>query len=218
MLHSEKAISLIKKYEGLTLTAIWDYKGYSIGYGHTSSDVTKDMTITQNEAEKLLIYDIEKFEKHINEVIRKGNYNFNQNQFDALLSFCYNIGTLNNLTKNCTRTIDEIGEAILLYTKADGKTNQGLVKRRKEEYALYKEKMSDTIFRGRYVVVAKSGLRLREKASLTSKVIAVMPYKSHFVCYGKIVSGKWIYGDFYLGSKKYTGYAHSDFLKKYGIL
>ena len=218
MLHSEKAISLIKKYEGLTLNAIWDFKGYSIGYGHTSQDVTKDTTITPNEAEKLLLADIEKVETHINDVMKKGNYNFNQNQFDALLSFCYNIGSLNNLTKNCTRTIDEIGEAILLYTKAGGKTNNGLVKRRKEEYNLYKKKMNDTIFRGRYEVVAKSGLRLREKASLTSRVLVVMPYKSHFVCYGNIVSGKWIFGEFYFGNKKYTGYAHSDFLKKYNEL
>lgn len=214
MLHSENAISLIKKFEGLSLSATWDYKGYSIGYGHTSADVTKYATITEKEAEELLIVDLEKVDYHINKIIKKGNYNFNQNQYDALVSFCYNIGSLNQLTKNCTRNVDEIGEAMLLYNKAGGKTVDGLVKRRKEEYNLYKKSCAQS-FRGRFEVVAKSGLRLREKPSLLSDVIVTMPYKSHFVCYGNTIIDKWIFGEFYIGNKKYVGYAHSDFLKKY---
>ena len=61
----------------------------------------------------------------------------NQNQFDALVSFSFNcgIGNLQTLVKN--RSLNEIGEALLLYNKADGKVLQGLVNRRKKERELF---------------------------------------------------------------------------------
>ena len=133
---SNNGINLIKKYEGCRLTAykaVSTEKYYTIGYGHYGSDVKKGMTITQQEANELLLKDVAKFEKYVN----AKNLNLNQNQFDALVSFTFNCGN-GNLTKLINkRNITQIGYALTLYVKAGGKTLNGLVKRRKEEQALY---------------------------------------------------------------------------------
>ena len=134
---SEKGLELIKSFEGLRLTsykAVSSEKYYTIGYGHYGSDVRKDMTITESQAEELLKKDVEKFENKVN---KYSNYNFNQNQFDALVSFAYNIGNIDQLTAKGTRTIEQISSHISLYVKAGGKTLAGLVKRREKEKELF---------------------------------------------------------------------------------
>lgn len=134
---SENGLNLIRKYEGCRLTAykpVSTEKYYTIGYGHYGADVKKGMTITQSQADAYLKADCAKAVKAVN-ALKKG---FSQNQFDALVSFAYNCGTgnLNTLCKN--RTIEEIGEKIVLYNKAGGKVLAGLTKRRKEEQKLYR--------------------------------------------------------------------------------
>ena len=134
---SEKGLDLIKTFEGLRLSAykaLSTEKYYTIGYGHYGLDVSKDMTITESQAEELLKKDIEKFEDKVN---KYSNYNFNQNQFDALVSFAYNIGNIDQLTAKGTRTIEQISSHISLYVKAGGKTLAGLVKRREKEKELF---------------------------------------------------------------------------------
>ena len=134
---SEKGLELIKTFEGLRLSAykaLSTEKYYTIGYGHYGSDVSKDMTITESQAEELKKKDIEKFEDKVN---KYSNYNFNQNQFDALVSFAYNIGNIDQLTAKGTRTIEQISSHISLYVKAGGKTLAGLVKRREKEKELF---------------------------------------------------------------------------------
>ena len=134
---SEKGLELIKSFEGLRLTsykAVSSEKYYTIGYGHYGSDVRKDMTITESQAEELLKKDVEKFEDKVN---KYSNYNFNQNQFDALVSFAYNIGNIDQLTAKGTRTIEQISTHISLYVKSGGKTLTGLVKRREKEKELF---------------------------------------------------------------------------------
>ena len=124
---SEKGLELIKTFEGLRLSsykAVSTEKYYTIGYGHYGSDVSKDMTITESQAEELLKKDVEKFEDEVN---KYSNYNFNQNQFDALVSFAYNIGNIDQLTAKGTRTIEQISSHISLYIKAGGKKLDGLV-------------------------------------------------------------------------------------------
>ena len=134
---SEKGLELIKTFEGLRLSAykaLSTEKYYTIGYGHYGSDVSKDMVITELQAEELLKKDVEKFEDKVN---KYSNYNFNQNQFDALVSFAYNIGNIDQLTAKGTRTIEQISSHISLYVKAGGKTLVGLVKRREKEKELF---------------------------------------------------------------------------------
>ena len=130
---SEKGINLIKKFEGCHLTAYLCPAGiWTIGYGHTAG-VKKGMKITQQEADNYLRKDCEASERAVEALGR----NLNQNQFDALVSFTFNCGkgNLQNLCRN--RSLEVIGQKILLYNKAGGKTLNGLVRRRKEEQALF---------------------------------------------------------------------------------
>ncbi len=135
---SQTGLKLIEKYEGLRLTAykcVPTEKYYTIGYGHYGADVTAGMTITQAQAEAYLKQDVAQAEKNVNSF--DPTYHWNQNQFDALVSFAYNLGSINQLTANGTRTIAQIAEKIPAYCKSGGKTLNGLVKRRAEEQALF---------------------------------------------------------------------------------
>lgn len=88
---SEKAFELIKQFEGLRLTAykaVNSERYYTIGYGHCSALVTKGMMITLSEAENILKKDVFHIETQLNDL----KLDFTQNQYDALVSFIYNIG------------------------------------------------------------------------------------------------------------------------------
>lgn len=133
---SEKGLDLIKKFEGCKLTAYRCPAGVlTIGYGHTGADVKEGQKITQKKANELLKADVEKFEKHVNTY--KKYYRFTQNEFDALVSFAFNIGNINQLTKYGKRNKGIIADKILQYTKAGGKTLSGLVKRRRAEHDMF---------------------------------------------------------------------------------
>ena len=138
---SSQGLQLLKNFEGCRLKAYWDVNGYSIGYGHHGSDVSKDMKITQAEADAFLKKDVAKFEKAVNAL----KYDFNQNQFDALVDFAYNCGAgnLSKLTANNTRTIPEISNKITAYCKAGGVALAGLVNRRNAEKRLFNKPTED---------------------------------------------------------------------------
>lgn len=137
---SQEGINLIKKYEGLKLHSyrLQGEQYYTIGYGHYGKDVQANQTITEEQAEELLIADLQGTVNHI-----LNNYQYlelNQNELDALVSFTYNcgIGSLNRLTANKTRSKEEIAEHITAYTKSESEVNRnGLQKRRNEEKALF---------------------------------------------------------------------------------
>ncbi|MGN0305115.1 MAG: lysozyme [Lachnospiraceae bacterium] len=132
---SDKGLALIKKYEGCHLTAYLCPAGYyTIGYGHTAG-VKEGMSITQEEAEAYLMEDCSKFEKEVEKYDSK--YGWNQDEFDALVSFAYNIGSIHQLTAHGTRSREEIAQKIPEYVKGGGGVLPGLVKRRKEEQALF---------------------------------------------------------------------------------
>ena len=132
---SDKGLALIKAHEGCRLAAYLCPAGkWTIGYGHTAG-VVQGMTITQVQADAFLKQDIEKFEKLVEKYNAK--YNWNQNEFDALVSFAFNIGSIDQLTAKGTRDRATIAAKLLEYTKSGGKVLPGLVKRRKEEQALF---------------------------------------------------------------------------------
>lgn len=132
----QAGIDLIKQHEGCRLTAYKCPAGvWTIGYGHTGSDVKEGLTITPVKAEQLLKADLAKFEKHVQNFDSK--YHWNQNEFDALVSFAFNVGSINQLTANKTRTKAQIAQAMLLYNKANGKVLPGLTKRRQAERQLF---------------------------------------------------------------------------------
>ena len=141
---SKNGLDLIKKWEGCRLTAYEDSVGvWTIGWGTTNSDfaithttIREGLKISQKTADEWL-------ERSVNSKyaprVEKFNsiYHFNQNQFDALVSFCYNIGSINQLTGDGTRSIEEIASHITAYVYAGGKVLQGLVNRRNDEVALF---------------------------------------------------------------------------------
>lgn len=135
---SQEGINLIKQFEGVKLVAykpVPTEKYWTIGIGHYGADVTPNMTITESQAEAFLKADLIKFETKVNKYMP--NYNFTQNEYDAMVSFAYNVGSIDQLTANGTRTMQQIADKIVEYNKAGGKVLQGLVKRRKAEQELF---------------------------------------------------------------------------------
>nr|DAH84996.1 MAG TPA: Lysozyme [Bacteriophage sp.] len=132
---SNAGLAIIKKYEGVRLSAYKDAVGvWTIGYGHTKG-VRPGQRITQAQADAFLRQDCAVAERNVSKFDSK--YHWSQNQFDALVSFAFNIGSIDQLTANGTRTIQQISNKIPAYNKAGGRVLKGLVRRRKEEKALF---------------------------------------------------------------------------------
>lgn len=140
---SNNGLALIKRFEGCRLTAYKDSIGVpTIGYGHTNG-VKMGQTITQDQADAFLKSDCASAEKSVNSYSK---YNWNQNQFDALVSFTFNCGSgnLKTLLNNGQRTISEVSAKITAYNKAGGKVLQGLVNRRAAEKELFDKPVSSS--------------------------------------------------------------------------
>lgn len=141
---SEKGLKLIKEFEGCYLKAYRDPVGiWTIGYGITNDDksvtgttIKEGLRISQTTADRWLEEVLRKiYEPKVMKYDSK--YHWNQNQFDALVSFAYNIGNIDQLTKEGTRSIDTIAEKILEYDGAKGRKLAGLTRRRKAEHDLF---------------------------------------------------------------------------------
>lgn len=140
---SANGLKLIKKWEGgpwLQAKRFGSEKYLSIGYGHYGPDVRMGQTITKAQAEELLKKDVAGAVSKVNTLNNRYGYNFNQNEFDALCSFCYNIGNVMQVSANGTRSKKQIADSMLLYNKSCGKVLQGLVNRRKDEQKLFLKK------------------------------------------------------------------------------
>lgn len=134
-----EGINLIKNFEGCVLNAYRCPAGIlTIGWGHTGN-VYEGQVITQAEADRLFLEDVQVYAYAVNNYVSK--FNFNQNQFDALVSFAYNcgIGSLNAIC-SCD-TIEELAAELPLYCNAyiNGVKTPlaGLVRRRQEELELF---------------------------------------------------------------------------------
>ena len=138
---SNNCISLIKQFEGCRLQAYKCPAGvWTIGFGHTAG-VKEGMKISQAQAELFLLDDLQKYADRVNKYDSK--YHWTQNEFDALVSFCYNVGNIDQLTANGTRSRQVIAEKMLLYNKGGGKVLAGLVRRRNAEYALFTQTLKE---------------------------------------------------------------------------
>ena len=143
---SQKGIDLIKNFEGLKLKPYLCSAGVpTIGYGNTFYETGKKVTlndpqITEKRAEELLAHLLVSFEKYVDSYCRD---DISQNQFDALVSFAYNLGPnslkASTLLKkvNANPTDPTIKAEFLKWTKAGGRVLKGLVLRREAEAALY---------------------------------------------------------------------------------
>lgn len=138
---SGNAIKLIKEFEGCRYRAYDCPAGVcTIGYGHTDG-VYSGMTITQEDAERFLMQDVEKIEKAINQALL---VKINQNQFDALVSFVFNIGiqafyksTL--LVKLNLGAFKVIPYEFNRWVHIHGEFSKGLQRRRNQEVALFQK-------------------------------------------------------------------------------
>lgn len=137
---SDRGVELIAKYEGCRLEAYKCPAGvWTIGYGHTAG-VQQGQTLPSKEAAKqLLKEDLKKYGGYVNTCVKKGMISFplNQNQFDALASFCYNCGYGNLQKLVADRDAATVADKLLLYNKGGGKVLPGLTRRREEERALF---------------------------------------------------------------------------------
>ena len=88
---SEKGLEFIIKEEGEVLTTYTCPAGvWTIGVGHTGKDVKAGMKITKEQSREFLKNDLIRFENSVNRSVK---VNLPQNQFDALVSFAFNVGT-----------------------------------------------------------------------------------------------------------------------------
>ncbi|BHD63697.1 lysozyme [Salmonella enterica subsp. enterica serovar Senftenberg] len=141
---SEKGIALIKQFEGCKLTAYQDSVGvWTIGYGWTQpvdgKPIRAGMTIKQETAERLLKTGLVSYESDVSRLVKVG---LSQGQFDALVSFTYNLGARSLSTSTLLRKLnagdyDGAADEFLRWNKAGGKVLKGLTRRREAERALF---------------------------------------------------------------------------------
>lgn len=154
---SPNGLALIERYEGLILQSYDDANDHivpeggssrgtlTIGYGHTSAagapKVIAGMKITKEQANNILASDLQKVEADVSRLVK---VSVNQNEFDALVSFHFNTGSLGkSTTLKKLNAGDRKGaaDALMMYTR--GRVNgqlvpmKGLVTRRTEEKALF---------------------------------------------------------------------------------
>lgn len=141
---SDKGISLIKQFEGLRLTAYQDSVGvWTIGYGWTQpvdgKPIRPGMTIKEETAERLLRTGLVGYESDVSKLVK---VKLTQGQFDALVSFAYNLGARALSTSTLLQKLnagDYAGAAdeFPRWNKAGGKVLAGLTRRREAERALF---------------------------------------------------------------------------------
>ena len=145
---SDDMIALLKEYEGFDKYPRWDYAHYTVGYGSTCPDADYDRWkangITEAEAEALLKSSLLKFETSICNFAKKNNIQLNQNKFDALLLFTYNVGTAWMFGSGTFRSAVINGAegndflfAIGQWCKAGGNVRPSLIRRRLAETNMY---------------------------------------------------------------------------------
>ena len=145
---SEDGLALIKKLEGYYQYKYWDYKQWSIGYGTACGENDYPNGITEPEASALLCEVITKYEAYVDSFIINNNIELTQSQYDALVSFTYNLGNIWIRTDDFDlRTIlldgivgyseQQIRDAFLEFVSAGGEVVNGLIYRRNLEADMF---------------------------------------------------------------------------------
>lgn len=137
---NEAGENLIKEFEGLYLNAYQDAVGvWTIGWGHTGSDVYPELEITLDRAEELFKADMEESERAVDGLVRVV---ITDNQFGALVSFTFNCG-IHALEKSTLLRLlnlgkmEEAANEFPRWNRAGGKVLAGLTRRREAEKKLF---------------------------------------------------------------------------------
>lgn len=136
---SENGKSLIKKFEGCELESYQDSVGvWTIGFGHTKG-VRQGQSITKDEALSMLDEELIEYEEYVEKLVEVP---LNQDQFDALVCWVYNLGPTNLATSTLLYKLnkgqyDDVPSEIKRWNKAGGEVLKGLVRRREAEALLF---------------------------------------------------------------------------------
>lgn len=138
--YSEAGLGLTRQFEGCKLTAYADQGGvWTIGYGHTGPGVHAGLTMTQEQVESCLESDLSSAVECVNRLVTA---NINQNQFDALVDFVFNLGCGSLKTSQLLRDVntgsfDDAAAQFLRWAHCRGTLVPGLLRRRQAEAALF---------------------------------------------------------------------------------
>jgi GH24 family phage-related lysozyme (muramidase) len=173
---SQKGLDLIKQFEGLRLKAykaLKTEKYWTIGYGHYGEDVKEGQTVTKTEAENLLKQDVKRFEHGVHDAIRVDD--LNQNQYDALVSFAYNVGVSAFKKSTLVEKINKkdfegASKEFARWNKSGGKVIQGLINRRAKEKELFLTPVG-------------------KKPAVVKEAVKKPSYKTHTIRFGETLSG-----------------------------
>lgn len=134
-----KGLDLIRFFEGLELNAYQCAAGvWTIGYGHTK-DVQQGMTISEARANEMLAEELNEYESYINGLV---TVELNQDQFDAMVSWVYNLGVGNLKASTLLKVLnagdyDGVPAQMMRWNKAGGKVLEGLTRRRQAEADMF---------------------------------------------------------------------------------
>ena len=139
---SQEGLALIKKFEGCKLESYKCAAGvWTIGYGSTKG-IKEGMSISQEEADNLLLEDVAVFEDNVSDAVTMP---LSQHQFDALVSWTFNLGGANLKASTMLKKLnageyEEVPAQMKRWNKAGGKVLQGLIRRREAEALLFEGK------------------------------------------------------------------------------
>lgn len=138
--YSQDGLALTEQFEGCRLTAYQDQVGvWTIGYGHTGKDVVAGLTITQDQANALLASDIAAAAAFVNQAVAVA---LNQNEFDALVDFVFNLGRAAFAGSTLLKLLNagnfaSAAPQFALWDHAGGQVVAGLLRRRLAETAMF---------------------------------------------------------------------------------
>lgn len=141
MTPSDKCFSLVKEFEGCKLTAYLDAAGvWTIGWGSTGPDVYPGLVWSQDQADRRMEEDVARYGVSVTDLLAGAETN--QNQFDALVDFAYNLGpkalaTSTLLKLHRAGIYGAAKDQFAKWVHAGGRVLEGLVHRRIAEAALY---------------------------------------------------------------------------------
>ena len=135
---NDAGLRLIKEFEGFRNKPylLGGEVYYTVGWGHHGKDINPNKVYTLEECETFLKNDLIRFETNVNKYV--DDYNFNENEFSALVSFAYNIGSVDGLLNWGKRSRDVIRAKIPQYCQDSlGHILEGLHRRRLAELKLF---------------------------------------------------------------------------------
>lgn len=146
MQYSQSGLKLTEGFESCRLTAYQDIRGvWTIGWGHTGSDVVPGLTITQAQADALLLHDVQNAVNHVNHLVIVP---LTQGEFDSLVDFAFNVGCGAFAGSTLLKLLNSgnyAGAAAQfdLWDHAAGKVVAGLLRRRQAETDLFNGQQAD---------------------------------------------------------------------------